>query len=173
MKMNRVKSFTLVELLIVVIIIGTLAALAMPLYQSMVDRAKFAEAWVNLNAIWKAEELYRMQHGEYAVGNGNNGNISFLDQLDIDNPNNDPGTMFKYVMYPNPWLHSIAPPGNDVHWMAQGNTPGSGDAAAVRIPGQDDGPEGAVMLLHFTDGHIEKWRNYPWRGKDTDWRRIQ
>ncbi len=67
------KGFTLVELLIVVIIIGILATLAVPQYARMMEKAKQAEARRILGSIRTAQELYKMEHANsnYAIDVGN------------------------------------------------------------------------------------------------------
>jgi type IV pilus assembly protein PilA len=58
------KGFTLIELMIVVAIIGILAAIAIPNFVKFQCRSKQSEAKGNLKAIYVAEEAYR---GEYDV----------------------------------------------------------------------------------------------------------
>ena len=60
------RAFTLIELLVVVLIIGILSAIALPQYQKSVERAKMAEAAINLRAIANANLIYYMTNGEYA-----------------------------------------------------------------------------------------------------------
>jgi len=59
------KGFTLVELLIVIIIIGILATMAVPQYQKMVNRAKWAEAVSLVDTLKTAENLYYAENSKW------------------------------------------------------------------------------------------------------------
>jgi prepilin-type N-terminal cleavage/methylation domain-containing protein len=64
---NRVrKGFTLVELAVVIVIIGVLAAFGVPKFLNSVERSKASEAFAYLSAIRDAEERYLAQQGVYA-----------------------------------------------------------------------------------------------------------
>lgn len=58
--------FTLVELLVVVLIIGIMAAIATPMYFKVVEKGRFAEASGCLNLLAQAQERYYMKSGSYA-----------------------------------------------------------------------------------------------------------
>jgi prepilin-type N-terminal cleavage/methylation domain-containing protein len=62
--------YTLIELLIVVAIIGVLAAVAVLGYLDVQKKAKVSEATSNLGAIWKMQENYHMEYGTYARPSG-------------------------------------------------------------------------------------------------------
>ncbi len=63
------QGFTLIELMIVVAIIGILAAIAIPNFLRFQLKSKTSEGKVNLSAIRTAEETYLAEFGQY-VGSG-------------------------------------------------------------------------------------------------------
>lgn len=65
MKKNM-KGFTLIELMIVVAIIGILAAIAIPNFLNYQCKAKQSEAKSNLGNIRTVEEAYYAEHNVYA-----------------------------------------------------------------------------------------------------------
>lgn len=72
---NGKAGFSLVELTIVVVILGVLSMMAVPRYQTAVERAKASEAFTYLATIHGAQERHNARTGEYAKK---------LGQLDIE-----------------------------------------------------------------------------------------
>ena len=58
------KGFSLLEMLVVVLIIGILAGIALPQYRNTVRKTRIAEAKITLRALVDATDRYILQHGD-------------------------------------------------------------------------------------------------------------
>ncbi|MEM2983400.1 MAG: prepilin-type N-terminal cleavage/methylation domain-containing protein [Candidatus Bathyarchaeia archaeon] len=80
--LNR-RGFTLPELMIVIIIIGILAVIAIPIYNKMVEESRVSEARAMISAIVSAEKAYMQRNGDFLQIITPNGD-DFKDKLKVD-----------------------------------------------------------------------------------------
>jgi general secretion pathway protein G len=156
----RTKGFTLVELMIVVSILGILAALVLPVYQGHASEAKVSAAKSDLHAMRAQIELYKIHHSGvlpgYAFGAGvTEGTLAeqFVGTSTVDGATSSNKTPTDPFLY-GPYLVKIpANPFNNKSNMAY-----STDFTA------DAGVKDSGWLYNATTGQI--CLNYP--GTDAD-----
>lgn len=78
MKMRAKSGFTLVEILIVVVILGILAAIVIPQFTEASTEAKTSSLATDLQTMRSQIELYKIQHNDALPGSGT---ASFVDAL--------------------------------------------------------------------------------------------
>ena len=91
------RGFTLLEVLIVVIIIGILASIALPQYTATIEKSKSAEAASNIGTIRSSLDRYWYQSNYDLTGatlpaDGSEGT------LDVDNPNAVTNRLYDYAI---------------------------------------------------------------------------
>jgi prepilin-type N-terminal cleavage/methylation domain-containing protein len=89
MNMNKKSGFTLLEIIIVIIIVGVLASLALPKFFSTVEFSKSAEALSTIGSLRQSIE-------RYALANGNSYTGVSTANIDLDVTTAIPGQHFTY-----------------------------------------------------------------------------
>ena len=79
-RLHRHSGFTLVELIIVIVIVGTLVAIAVPLYSHYTETAKVREAVGMIKAIRTSQKLESVKTSKYYTATGDAASTIFLEK---------------------------------------------------------------------------------------------
>jgi type IV pilus assembly protein PilA len=138
--MKKSKGFTLIELMIVVAIIGILAAIAIPNFLRFQLRARFSELKENVGSVFKSEEALRQS--ERTAG-GVSGQYVALGQLPIT---------CTLGTNKNPWIAGDYQTARIIDWAIEGKTYGCYHVGTISYTLNDPGVHLTVYAQSDIDG---------------------
>ena len=92
MKLKNRSGFTLLEVIIVIIIVGVLASLALPRFFSTIEYSRGSEAMQSIATVRQSMERCYLMRVSYT------GPCASFANLDVENPNTAPNAHFTYAI---------------------------------------------------------------------------
>jgi general secretion pathway protein G len=141
---RRQSGFTLIEIMVVVIIIGLLAAVVVPQFLGRVDDARVSKAKQDIQALETALTMYKLDNFTYPTGDQG---LLALVQAPTDGSakNWRPGGYLKRVNK-DPW-------GNDYKYAAPGTHSAEYDLYSQGADGQ---PDGEALAADIGNWNLDK-----------------
>jgi general secretion pathway protein G len=140
----RLPAFTLLELMIVVVIMGILAAFVVPRIVGRPDEARVAKAKIEISSIEQALELYNLDNGMYpSTEQGLKALVEPPQSGDIPSGWREGGYLMKKRVPADPW-------GNPYVYIAPGiQNPDSFDLSSLGKDGKEQGEGTAADITNW------------------------
>ncbi len=119
MRINKKSGFTLLEVIIVIIIVGVLASLALPRFFSTVEYSKATEAMQAVTTVRQSIERCYLMRSSYS------GPCVSFTNLDVEDPGQVPNAHFSYAL--------TAPAATQYTITATRNTRNGGDGSSTVV----------------------------------------
>jgi prepilin-type N-terminal cleavage/methylation domain-containing protein len=126
-KMRSSVAFTMLELMVVIVIIGILAAMSFTHFNAAKESAYDKEVMANLKLIASAEKIYRMETGAYFPTNSHS---ALNSELRLMLPNNGP----------RPWNYTVATNAANTTFIANGTRTSGAQIRVYHMNDTDEEP---------------------------------
>jgi type IV pilus assembly protein PilA len=155
-KQKAQQGFTLIELMIVIAIVGILAAIALPAYQDYIVRAKLSEPLAAMAEAKTTVAEYVAANGDYpstATAFGINTAVrtqsEILDYLDIPTASTDDPVYIIAYVHESVWDGGSASTGSNLAFKLSGSTNDDGTMTWECLPGDDGGSASNEIELKY------------------------